>query len=95
MEKIFCTYCGKYHLPGDMVDVKPSSALCIDCDNSQKAKKKAILSKRTRVDNELNERYAKLIEKVRYKGAIRVKGYKFDGDIPEPKDEAYYKYVPE
>ena len=95
MEKIFCTYCGKYHPPGDMVDVKPSSALCISCDTSLKAKKKNIKERRRGNETFDEGRYKELMEKVRYKGAIRVKGYKFKGTIPEPKSEAYYKYVTE
>lgn len=95
MDKIFCTYCGKYHHPVNMVELKPSSALCVSCDNEQKAKRKIVLSKRVRHDNIDNAKYLAIVEKLRYKGAKRIKGYKFEGVIPEPKDESYYKFVSE
>lgn len=36
------------------------------------------------------ERFNNLMEKLRWRGAKRIKGYKFEGAIPEPKDISFY-----
>lgn len=41
-------------------------------------------------DNIDEEHFVKLMERLRWRGAKRIKGYKFSGTVPEPKDVGYY-----
>lgn len=36
------------------------------------------------------ERYNKLMTRLSWRGAKRIKGYRFEGTIPEPKDISFY-----
>ena len=36
------------------------------------------------------DRFNKLMQRLSWRGAKKIKGYKFSGTIPEPKDVGYY-----
>ncbi len=74
--------CISCHTELPAVDFHHKSRICIACD----ATGKVVRHPHYRTMANLR----KLEEEVRWKGAHIVKGYKFEGTVPEPKDVSYY-----
>ena len=68
-----------------MIEFYHKSNICMECDETKNPERHP--------HYRAMENLRRLEEEVRWKDAVIVKGYKFEGTVPEPRDVSYYTFA--